>query len=95
MTFKEAKDQLKNLANGRYHAIQYQLVEYASGSLEVECYLYIDPRISVTASNWKDGLSKMRMLLNPLQKVDLSEMPEEELNDGRKDGKDKSGTGKA
>jgi hypothetical protein len=85
MKFKEAKDELKKMAKGKYHSIQYQLVEYASGILECECYLYVDPNTSVTTSNWKDSLYKMRMILEPSQKVELSEMPGEELNDGRKD----------
>lgn len=86
MKFWEAKEELKRLANGRYHAIQYQLTEYRGGALEVECYLYLDPRISVTGSNWEDALSKMRLMLKPPQKVDLAEAPEAELVEEKEEG---------
>jgi hypothetical protein len=80
MTFKEAKDELKKLAKGKYHAIRYELVEYSSGKIETECWIYIDPRISVSTTNWKDALTKMEMILEPL-KADPSEIPGEELED--------------
>ena len=78
MKFEEAKKELKRLAKGRYHAIQYQLTEYANGKVEAECYLYVDPHISAASSNWKDSLTKIKMKLEPSQSSELSEMPEEE-----------------
>jgi len=81
MTFERAKDELKKLADGRYHAIQYQLIEDAKGSLRAECYLYIDSRISVIAPTWNEALIGMRRRLGLMPEVSLIEMPMKELKD--------------
>ena len=79
MTFEQARDKLKRLANGRYYCIQYGLVEFASGGVEAKCHLYIDPRISINAPNWTNALAQIEMKLNLQLKVDPSEFPGEEL----------------
>jgi len=78
MTFLEAKDELKRLAEGSYHSIRYELVEYASGAFENECYLYLDPRISVSARTWKTALDEMKIKLGLCKEIDLTEAPREE-----------------
>lgn len=85
MTFKEAKDELKRLAKGRYHSIEYDLTEYSNGKLEAGCRLYIDPKISVRASTWSEGLSMMKEKLEMEfgQTECLSEIPGEELGSGK------------
>jgi len=79
MTFKEAKDKLKSLAGGRYHSLSYELTEFRSGQLEVKCWVYVDPRISIEGSNWKDVLMKMEIELKGESQVDSSEAPNEEI----------------
>ena len=56
MTFKEAKNKLKEIAGGKYHSIYYQLTETASGELFQSCTLYIgtDPQIS-SYKTWEEA----------------------------------------
>lgn len=75
MTFTEARNEMKKLARGKYYSIAYALSEFSSGSLEVECYLYLDPRISVTAQTWDLALALMKQKLG-LIPVDSSEFPD-------------------
>lgn len=82
MTFMEAKNELKTLANGKYHNIGYELTEDRRGGLEAQCHLYIDPKISSHGKTWKEALKKMRIELG-LDKsdIDLFEAPGEERGD--------------
>jgi hypothetical protein len=74
-----AKDELKKLANGKYHQIRYELTEYSSGMIEVNCCLYIDPKISSIGKTWKDALNKMKINLGLSElKIDPNEAPREE-----------------
>lgn len=41
MNFKEAKKQLKELANGKYHSIRYEITETQHGELIQMCEVYI------------------------------------------------------
>lgn len=63
MTFKEAKDELKRIASGKYHTITYGLTEYASdcgAEQVVECHIYIDGEGSTTAPTFADAFEKRR-----------------------------------
>ena len=74
MTFIEAKNEMKKLADGKYYSLKYEFTEFSSGVLEAECYLYVDPSISVTAPTWDSALTQMRQKLGVLI-VDPSEFP--------------------
>lgn len=79
MTFREAKDKLKELAGGRYHRLSYELTEHSSGKLEAECRLYIDPKISSGyQSTWEEAFAELQKVMNPLKRdhIDLTEAPE-------------------
>lgn len=79
MTFKEAKDKLRELAQGRYHAIEYELTEYAHGGLKAGCRLYIDPNTSTKwQPTWEMAFDELQKVLNPpkLDNIDLTEAPE-------------------
>ena len=78
MKFKEAKDELKSLAKGKYHSLSYELTEFISGRLEAECSLYIAPRIPVRGSTWQEAFIKMKIALGGESQVDSSEAPGEE-----------------
>ena len=81
MDFMTAKAELKKLANGKYHTVQYELVEFASGRLEAECELYVDSRILSSGPTWEEALNKMKVKLGLIEsKVGLSEAPGEEGN---------------
>ncbi len=79
MKFLDAKAELKELAKGKYHSMNYELTECKSGKLEAKCFLYIDPNISSSGETWEDALNKMKVKLGiTKEKVDLSEVPGEE-----------------
>lgn len=42
MTFQEAKNKLKKLANGRHHRVDFALSEFSDGDLQTQVWLYID-----------------------------------------------------
>ena len=79
MQFTDAKNKLKELANGKYHSITYELNEYSNGKLETKCYLYIDPYICFKAPTWAEAFAKLEKYLH-LQPsiIDLTEAPIEE-----------------
>lgn len=83
MTFEEAKNELKKVANGKYHSIDYQLTEFESGKIESKCTVYINPRISASDLTWNEALAKLVKKLGK-DKIDLSEIPGEELGDGKR-----------
>ena len=57
---RNAKGQLKKLADGEYHSLTYELSEYSSGRRESTCKVYIDRYDYATAPTWDDALQKMR-----------------------------------
>lgn len=63
MKFQEAKDRLNELAEGRYHSIQYELTDYATGKTESSVRLYVDPGISVTRSTFAEALEILASVL--------------------------------
>jgi len=80
MTFLEAKAELKELAKGKHHYVEYGLTEYQSGRLEAKCWLYVDPHISSLGDTWEEAINKMKVKLGLIEKkVDLSEIPREEI----------------
>ena len=73
MKFTEAKEKLKELAGGKYHAIGYELTEYAGGRQETECYLYIDSKFAGRGYTWKEAFMKLN---NELGITQTEEIPE-------------------
>ena len=59
MKFIEAKEKLKVLAEGTYHSIGYNIAEHEGGTQITSCYLYINPRITATASTWREAFMKL------------------------------------
>ena len=58
MTFNEAKAKLKEISGGAYHAISYEVSEFAHGEQRVECKIYIDgkgftPDGSTACNTWQ------------------------------------------
>ena len=80
MKFQEAKDRLNELAEGRYHSIQYELTDYATGKTESSVRLYVDPGISVTRSTFAEALEILQNILNgsPATWKPREEIPEVE-----------------
>jgi len=57
---RNAKGQLKKLADGEYHSLAYDLSEYSSGEIGIICKVYIHGYEYETAATWEDALQKMR-----------------------------------
>lgn len=41
MTFKEAKQAIKDLANGEYYSVRFECTQYADGNEKVQCSAYV------------------------------------------------------
>jgi hypothetical protein len=49
MQFEEAKDKLKELAEGQYHEIQYSLLEEKNGEQRTSCFMLICGNVAISA----------------------------------------------
>lgn len=75
MTFQEAKAKLKEVSNGRYHSIGYELTEFAAGGFETECSVYIDPGRRGTGPTFEEAFARLGV---PMDTHDpMSQAPEE------------------
>lgn len=84
MTFKEAKEKLKALANGRYHTIEFSLTEHHDGEIEPRCTLYvadIDSRPS--GRTWEEAFIALeRGFDGPTLDEALKAAPDYDFDDG-------------
>ena len=71
MTFQEARDKLKEIAEGKYHAISYEVVVPEVSSQQSVCTIYIDGEKHYYAGTWEDAFRK--------RDIHLSSMPEEAI----------------
>ena len=74
MTFASAKKKLKKIADGKYHQISYESVEYHTGKMRNECIIYVDDCGSHSGPTWDDAFRQLDIEMNP-PKVDVSEQP--------------------
>jgi hypothetical protein len=66
MTFQEAKDKVKELANGKYHGLSIELNEFSSGEQRVECSIYITDESWYKGPTWEDAFkARERALQSP------------------------------
>ena len=79
MTFKEAKAKLKEIADGKYHSIQYELTEHEDGNLASECEIYIDKEGWYKDSTWEEAFftrEKALRIFKPVtQEIIEAQMP--------------------
>jgi hypothetical protein len=75
MTFQEAKEKLKGIANGRYHSLSYELTEYAGGGQQPECLVYIDQYKHHKGLTWEEAFLSLDRQINGLV-VDEKESPD-------------------
>ena len=65
MNFKQAKEELKKLAAGRYFGIRYGQTCHTDGTEEQTCYLYIDTGvlkshgILVEKATWEEAFAEL------------------------------------
>ena len=74
MTFESAKTKLKKIAKGKYHMIGYELNEYVTGMIKVECSLYIDKHKIHTGPTWDSAFASLLCEIND-DCVDINEQP--------------------
>ena len=68
MTFEEAKKILSDLADGKYHCIRYELVNYGNdgtGKVVAECSVYIHGYDWEKGATWREALDKMKRSIKP------------------------------
>lgn len=65
MTFEEAKAALKEMAQGRYHSISFELTEYQDGRAKPMCSVYIE-NLGWTSDHatFEDALQEMGRRVN-------------------------------
>lgn len=73
MTFQEAKEKANELANGKYHAVRYELTENSCGELKSECSVYIDGEGFFYGSTFENMFDVRSAKICPV----LQPMPEE------------------
>jgi len=78
MTFLEAKEEVKQLANGRFHAVVYELSEHQDGTLEQTCSVYVDGQNWQVYHTWEEAISMMRKALG-ISNYDFADQPGEGL----------------
>ena len=74
MTFQEAKDKLKTIANGRYHSIAFDLTEYESGELAAECSLYVNDSTHYRGPTWEAAFIAMERGFDGISESEAMEM---------------------
>jgi len=81
MTFKDAKAELRAMANGEYRSLTYSLTEFDDGTETATCNIYVNPSLSASGATWREALNGMRELLNPTdpKPAGESEAPEPEV----------------
>lgn len=57
---KSAKGQLYKLADGKYHSLNWAIIEYSCGDIDITCRVYIHGYGSKSAFTWDQALQKMR-----------------------------------
>ena len=57
---RQAKGQLKKLAQGKYHNLMYELTDYHNGDITIACRVYIHGYEYRVAPTWDEALQKMR-----------------------------------
>lgn len=59
MKIAEAKQKLMQLADGKYHSIEYALVDNGIGSITQSCKLYITGQGSFEAPHWESAFAQL------------------------------------
>ena len=63
MTFEEAKNKLKEIANRKYHRVAYDLTETSDGNLKPKCEIYIDNEDIYSGKTWEIALEKRELAI--------------------------------
>jgi len=56
----EAKEQLKELAEGRYHHLAYEVTENGFGDVRIRCNVYLEGYGVFSADTWDKAIAKLQ-----------------------------------
>jgi len=56
----EAKEQLKELAKGKYYHLAYEVTEYRKGKLGIRCNVYLEDYGFFSAGSWDKAIAKLQ-----------------------------------
>lgn len=59
MTFKQAKEKLAKIADGRYSSIRYEETFHDDGTVSIECYVYIKDVGWTEGETWESVFEKL------------------------------------
>ena len=72
MTFKQAKNELEKIADGKYHTLRYEITETQFGNLIQCCEVYIEGLTWYNGETWGIALDKLKRAIKPLPvKIDV------------------------
>jgi hypothetical protein len=64
MNMAEAKQKLMEMADGKYHSIEYKLNDHGKGSFNQECNVYIDGYNHYKGAHWEDALAQLESAMS-------------------------------
>ena len=80
MSFGQAKKELEKLADGRFHRIQYEIIETQYGELIQKCEVYIDGLNLYNGKTWRIALDKLESAMTGISlPVKIEDIPEMEI----------------
>ena len=76
MTFKEAKQAIKELAKGAYHSVRFECSEHENGKEVLQCAAYVaDVGWTYECANYEMMIDTMKILIdqknNPSKKEEM------------------------
>ena len=75
MTFKEAKEKLKELAGDKYFGLTYEYNEHNSGNREEQCGVYVNSYGWKMSTTFEDALKKMEMAMTVTMSILEEQQP--------------------
>jgi hypothetical protein len=66
MTFDEAEKEVKELANGKYFAVQYGRTTYDDNSIKIQCEVYVAGNTWHYAPTWRSAIDELRVEMGAL-----------------------------
>jgi hypothetical protein len=59
MKIAEAKQKLMDLADGKFHSLEYKINDHGTGSVSQTCKVYVDGFGHFEAAHWETALAQL------------------------------------
>jgi hypothetical protein len=59
MKIAEAKQKLMDLADGKFHTLEYKIADHGNGRVSQTCQIYLDGHGSFEAAHWETALAQL------------------------------------